>query len=243
LFALLLTAGRHKTEILSSEVEDHLVLGKLGLLLFLLDLQVETLHLDYAAIDQGLHVGQSLSKRVVTHNNSHLLEALSDPVHGHEHLDIGSLVDASIDDDLFESLLVCPLVNHLVEFHVQTTIKVLLFLDLHFSFLQDDGLGSGSDELDSLTELLRVDLAALRHVTARFLLGGEDREQSEQLLVRQVVQHAREEELSHNDLVTNCFHGDLSLKEYVQILVNEVIALEDQVPVVEVLLFFIDVAR
>ena len=73
-------------------------------------------------------------------------------------------------------------------------------------------------------------------------MSGEQTEDSEQLLVAQIVDHAREEELGHGDLVSHRLHGDLALVEHVQVLIDELVSLQDGVPVVEILFFLVNLA-
>lgn len=145
---------------------------------FLLNLEIQGLHLDNAPVDQLARLLQPFSQGVISHKCGHLLQFLPCSVNCHDHFDDQAVVnDWVVLDDLGESFLIRPVVHHLVEFVVQPLLYrvALRFVAYAFVFFDNQQvLGLCFQEFSRFLERWRVDLCAVWSLARCTFSGIED---------------------------------------------------------------------
>ena len=119
----------------------------------MLDFQVEALHLDDPTVNQGFHFLHAGNKGVVTDYNCHLLNRLTRPIHCHDHLDYGALIDLCFTNYILERFLVGPVIDELIELEVESACQLLLFSHAHILLHLDQCIRLLLNELDGGREL------------------------------------------------------------------------------------------
>lgn len=105
--------------------------------LILLDLEVEALHFDNAAVNQWFHFFKTLGKGIVADDFGHGGQALTNSVNRHEHFDYDALFDAAVRNDVDEIISISPVVHCLIEAEVESFAEVLFFSDAEGLFQVD----------------------------------------------------------------------------------------------------------
>ena len=200
------------------------------------------MHFDDATVDESLHLLHASRECVIADDDRHLLDSLSRAIDRHDHLNDGAFVYLRLTDHVVERLQVSPVVHELVELEVETLGKLLLLSNAIVLLELNQRISLLLNKLERLGELLGVVLGALVDGASCPLSCDKDRQDGQQLRVRQVVDQSREEELGEQHFILACLHGNFALEEDIEVLVDDVVVRQDGIAIVEISFLLVHIA-